>query len=221
MEAMSHPITTVLLDIDGTVLDTREFILAAFEHAFAHHELACPPRAELSMRVGEPLDAIYRAYCGELAAAFVESHRSFQKENLHLAAPFPGTIETLRWLREQGLVLAAVTSRSRRTSVESLEVAGVSEFFGAVVSAEDTLALKPDPAPLARALEMLGRTPEGAAMAGDTAADVVAGKALGMHTVAATYGFHGREVLLSRPDAVIEAIEELPEALGFAPANLR
>ena len=119
-------------------------------------------------------------------------------------------------LKERGIALAAVTSRSRRTSVESLEAAGVSRFFGAVVSAEDVPTLKPDPAPLRKALELLGRDIEGAAMAGDTAADVVAGKALGMWTVAALYGFHGREVLASAPDTAIETIAELPAALGLA-----
>ncbi len=216
IDAMPPAIRTLLLDIDGTVLDTREFVLAAFEHAFAHHDLPCPGRDELSLRVGQPLEAIYEAYCGELAAAFVESHRSFQERNMHLSAAFPGAIETLAGLRERGLALAAVTSRSRRTSVESLEAAGVSRFFDAVVSAEDVATLKPDPAPLRRALELLGRGAEGAAMAGDTPADVVAGKGLGMWTVAALYGFHGREVLASAPDTAIETIAELPAALGLA-----
>lgn len=217
IDAMPPSIRTLLLDIDGTVLDTREFVLTAFEHAFAHHDLACPARDELSLRVGQPLEAIYEAYCGELAAAIVESHRSFQERNLHLAAAFPGAAETLAGLRERGIALGAVTSRSRRTSVESLEVAGVAGFFDAVVSAEDVPSLKPDPAPLRKALELLGREIDGAAMAGDTAADVVAGRALGLWTVAALYGFHGREVLASDPDAAIEAIAELPAALGLVP----
>lgn len=217
IDAMPPAIRTLLLDIDGMVLDTREFVLAAFEHAFTHHDLACPGRDELSLRVGQPLESIYEAYCGELAAAFVESHRSFQERNLHLAAAFPGAVETLAGLRERGIALAAVTSRSRRTSVESLEVAGVAACFDAVVSAEDVAALKPDPAPLRRALDLLGREPSSAAMAGDTAADVVAGRALGMWTVAALYGFHGREVLASEPDAAIGAIAELPAALGLSP----
>ena len=51
-------------------------------------------------------------------------------------------------------------------------------------------------------------------MVGDTPSDVEAGRAIGAVTVAATYGFHGREVLKSNPDHVIDDIGELPAVLS-------
>ena len=212
---LQPPITTVLIDVDGTLLDTREFILRAFEHSIARHGLAYPGRAHMAAQVGLPLEEIYAAIHPDFEPALVESHRSFQEENQHLAVAFPGTAETLARLRERGLQLAAVTSRSRRTSVRSLEVSGLIELFDAIVSAEDAAALKPDPAPLRHALAVLGADSTGAVMVGDTAADILAGRALGIRTVGVTYGFGGRSVLEHAPDAVIEDIAELAAALGL------
>lgn len=208
-------IRVVLFDIDGTLLDTREFILSAMEHALKVHGLPVLARAELASQVGRPLEVIYgdMGVGTELGAALVESHRSFQGENLHLAAAFPGASETLGKLVRTGLKLGAVTSRSRRTSVRTIELAGLAPYFDVIVSAEDAAALKPDPAPLLFALGQLGESHEHAAMVGDTRHDIEAGKALAMFTVGANYGFAGEAIRESGPDRIIGDIRELPEMI--------
>lgn len=214
--ALPLPLRAVLLDIDGTVLDTREFIFAAFEHAFLHHRLPPPPRDELSRHVGQrELLNIYSAFAEEFAGAMTEMHRDFQGANLHLAVPYAGTAAALSRLAGAGLLLAAVTSRSARTSVKTLELNGLAGFFTTVVSAEDVARLKPHPDPLLVALGRIGCLPGSAVMVGDTAADIEAGRAAGLYTVAATYGFQGPGVLESAPDAAIEDIGGLPGLLGL------
>lgn len=205
---------TVLFDVDGTLLDTREFIFQAFEHACAEHGLAVPRREQLTPLIGQRLDAIYVRLGATDPAACCETHRTFQERHLDLAAPFPGVHEALGRLREAGLTLAAVTTRSRRTSLLTLELAGIGQTFATVVSAEDAPAVKPDPAPLRLALQRAGRTAEGAAMVGDTPADVLAGRALSLYTVAVTYGFHGLEVAAAHPDALAHTVADIPPALG-------
>jgi len=209
-------ITTVLLDVDGTLLDTRAFIFAAFEHALGAHGVPLPERDWLTAQIGKSLDEIYASLAEAAVEALVETHRTFQAENLHLSVAFEGAAGVLKALRDAGMRLGAVTSRSRRTSVLTLEQSGLLPFFDAVVSAEDTERLKPDPEPLRKALEMLGRGPESAAMVGDTPADVEAGKALGMFTVGATYGFFGPGIAESAPDALIADLRELLAALPRA-----
>ncbi len=212
---LQPPITTVLLDVDGTLLDTREFIFQAFEHSMAKQGLVAPARTHLATHVGLPLEQIYAAIHADLGPTLTESHRAFQEQNQHLAVPFPGAGEMLASLQARGIRLAAVTSRSRRTSVRSLEVTGLFEYFAVIVSAEDAEALKPDPAPLRFALTALGADAAGAVMVGDSEADILAGRALGIRTVAATYGFGGRSVLEHAPDAVIEDIGDLVGVLGL------
>ncbi len=60
---------TILFDVDGTLLDTREFILAAFEHSARVHCFALPSRETLSRRIGDPLEDIYASFAGYAMAA--------------------------------------------------------------------------------------------------------------------------------------------------------
>jgi pyrophosphatase PpaX len=209
-------ISTVLLDIDGTLLDTHELVLAAFEHALRTFDLPIPSRAELSKLSGPPLEAIYAQIAGtERSEGLSLAHRDFQAANLHLAVAYAGAADTLACLRDRGIRLAAVTSRSRRTSIVTLERTGLHSLLEAVISPEDAVALKPDPRHLKAALDALGVDGDGVAMVGDTPADIEGGRNLGAFTVAAFYGFHGSAVAESKPDATIADIRELPEVLGL------
>ena len=210
-----NAIRTVLLDIDGTLLDTRTYILAAFACTAGRFAFSLPPADILTREIGRPLEAIYHELApNAVVSDLIECHRTFQEENLDLVQAFPGCVEALSVLGDEGVALAAVTSRSRRTSVSSLDIAGIGHFFRIVVSAEDVPALKPDPAPLRAALLMLERTDAGAAMVGDTVHDVHAGQAMGIPTVAALYGFGGQSVLAAAPSLTIAAISDLPAALA-------
>lgn len=207
-------IRTVLFDVDGTLLDTREFVLKAFEHTLRTSGLQVPPAADLAALVGPPLEQIYASLSSPATASLlVARHRAFQVENLHLATPFEGAADVLAQLCSLGYRLGAVTSRSRRTSTKTLELAGLDRYLEAVVSAEDAPALKPNRIHLDTALQMMGAEASGVAMVGDTSADIEGGRAIGALTVGALYGFHGRALLASRPDATIEAIGELPAVL--------
>ncbi|MDZ7727866.1 MAG: HAD-IA family hydrolase [Dehalococcoidia bacterium] len=203
----------VLFDVDGTLLDTREFVLASFE--FVSKGFAPPTRDVLIPHIGRKLQDIYADFAGaDMADELTEVHRDFQVNNLHLSQPYAGTEEALEALHDAGYHLAAVTSRSRRTSVRTLELAGLFRFFGAVISAEDTPALKPDPAPLRAALERLGFHGGFVAMVGDTEHDIRAGRAIGATTVGVLYGFGGDTVRDAMPDYVAKSVDELPHILG-------
>jgi HAD superfamily hydrolase (TIGR01509 family) len=214
---MRTPIRTVLFDVDGTLLDTREFILQAYAHTLAWAGAPRPADDALVAQIGRPLERIYAelaAGAGRPAGDLVEEHRRFQTGHLDLAAPIPGVHAVLDQLVSAGMTLAAVTSRSRRSSVATLELTGVAPYLRAVVSAEDVAELKPDPAPLRLALSLLGVTADGAAMVGDTHHDILAGRALDLLTIGVTYGFGGEALLRSAPDRCCAEVAEIPAALG-------
>lgn len=215
MNNASSSVDAILLDIDGTLLDTERYILSAFRHAAHQHGLHLPPDAQMTANIGRPLDRIYAELGAKPADILqvIESHRTFQEENLHLVEAYRGASLALGALRSYGFALAAVTSRSRRTSTASLERAGIGDYFSVVVSAEDASALKPDPEPLRVALAALGCLPEAAVMVGDTVHDIEAGTALGMRTIGARYGFGGIAMLAAQPTVTIGAIGELPRAI--------
>jgi 2-phosphoglycolate phosphatase len=200
----------VLFDVDGTLLDTTEFIYGGFDHTLAAHGHAPSERADYARVMGKPLDVCYMELApGGDPVLLCETHRTWQADNLHLSIAFPEAEEVLGALRDAGLRLAAITSRSARTSVLTLEQAGLAPYLDLVLSAEDVTAIKPDPAPLRLALERLGVEPDAAVMVGDTDADILAGKAAGVRTVGVTFGFHGPAIADIGPDATIDHLGAL------------
>ena len=208
-------VKTVLLDVDGTLLDSGELVFAGFEHALGEVGWEVPGREELARWIGPPLEQIYAERVGrDRVDTLTRRHRSFQQGNLELAAPFEGAGRALERMRSRGLRLAAVTSRSKLTSIGSLARAGLIDLLEVVISAEDAPALKPDPRHLRAALIALDVPDHGVAMVGDTPPDIEGGRNLGAMTVGALYGFHGAELRAARPDRVIESIAELPDVLA-------
>jgi phosphoglycolate phosphatase-like HAD superfamily hydrolase len=205
-----QPIRAVFFDVDGTLLDTTEFIYGGFDHTLAAHGHPVVERAGYARVMGKPLDVCYAELApGCEPVLLCETHRIWQAGNLHLSVPFSETVDVLRTLSEAGLRLAAITSRSRRTSVHTIEQAGLAGYLDLILSAEDATAIKPDPAPLLLALEHLDVSPAATLMVGDTDADILAGRAAGVRTVGVTYGFHGAEILRHAPDITIDTLGEL------------
>ena len=200
----------VLFDIDGTLLDTSEFIFQAYEHTLGAHGLSQAGRTGIASLIGKPLDTCYRMLTGlndvtELCA----SHRAFQMAHLDLALAYPGARTTLEMLAAAGVRIAAITTRSGATATTTLELTGIAPYVEYVVALEDVEHLKPHPEPLYKALDYLAVGPEHAAMVGDTDVDVLAGKNAGATTVGVTYGFHGKRIADSEPDYLIDDIREL------------
>ncbi len=200
----------VLFDIDGTLLDTNEFVYQAFEYALKTYSLRSVSRKDMRPLMGKSLEYIYSQLDpSHVPDLFIGAHRSFQTKNFHLSHPFPGTAHTLEKLQKAGIKLAAVTTRSNLTSVGTLERAGIRNFFDAVISAEDVKNIKPDPEPLLKALQILNELPADAYMVGDSSVDIQAGKNANVKTVAVSYGFHRDTISDSNPDYLVDAIEEI------------
>jgi pyrophosphatase PpaX len=203
-------IRAILFDIDGTLLDTFDYIYGAFEHTFEVHGIARLPHEQISQLMGGPLEEVYGKMApGRDATALAETHRQFQEQNVNLAKLFPNTVMVLDALKQRGFKLATITTRSNRTSVLSLEQNGIAGYFDIVVSSEDVLHHKPDPEPIFKALRDLEVKPVDAIMIGDTSADIMAGKNAGTMTVAALYGFGGERLRHLQPDYAIGDLKDL------------
>ncbi len=186
-------IKALLLDVDGTILDTREYIYQATEHAFAENSLPVPTRDLMAKAAGKSFDEYVFFLAGRRdfdPLPVQTSHRVFQLERLDLSAPFPGALETLTELKKRGYKIATITNRGRTTGKATLDHAGISHLLDVSLFSEDAPELKPSPVPLNMALERMRLVPEEAVMVGDADIDIEAGKRAGMKTIRATYGFH-------------------------------
>jgi pyrophosphatase PpaX len=213
IKPMRFPV--VLLDFDGTVVDSGAMIVASFQHAtrtVLERELS---DAELLAAVGTPLTEQMRVIDEERAEDLVETYRA-HNEPLHEALePCTGMLEALQQLKDEGRRLGIVTAKRRSTVELAFAVLPLRDFFDVVVAAEDATRYKPDPEPLLLALDRLGALPDEAAYIGDSPFDVAAAKAAGVFAVAVTWGgIHSEESLCEeRPDAIVSTPQELVDVL--------
>lgn len=202
----------VLFDLDGTLVDSIDLLVASMEYAFEGRERR-PPLDEWLALIGTPLDAMLRRWAEgpadveRLRARYREHQLAKHDDMLKL---YPGMVETVRALHAQGHALGVVTSKLEVGARRALKFAQVEECFSAVVGIDHTEKHKPEPEPVWHALERLGMPRERALFVGDSTHDMHAGRAAGVYTVAVLWGPYTREQLApTAPDTYIERFGEL------------
>jgi pyrophosphatase PpaX len=204
----------LLFDLDGTLVDSVELILASARHAFEGYRGRRPTDADWIAGIGKPL----RVQLEDLAERpedveplFLRYRQFFRENHDAMTRPFPGAVEVVASLRAAGHPVGVVTAKWVEPAWRSLRHTGLAPHVEAVVGADSLAEHKPDPAPVRLALSQLGRAPEEALLLGDSPHDVAAGNAAGVATAAALWGAGPREVLSAAgPRHLLADIRELP-----------
>lgn len=209
--------TAVIFDLDGTVVDSVELIVASFAHAVRTVLGSDLTRQELVAHVGMPLREQMALINEELADELVDAYREFNhREHDRMLRIYEGMKELLVELELGGIRLGLVTSKSRPTTEMAFRLTGIEAHFGAVVCAEDTERNKPYPDPLLLCLRLLGVRGDQAVYVGDSPYDLQAAHAAEMRAVAVTWGVFEREDLLAQePVRLAESVAGLRRILGF------
>jgi pyrophosphatase PpaX len=209
-------IEAVLFDVDGTLLNSIDFIVDAYAHTARTHGFAEVTRAMVIEMGGKGLEECYAVFApGYDTVPLARTHRKFQQENTLLAAPYPAAVNVLAAIRDQGRKTGAVTSR-RTTAPRTLEESGLMPYLDVVVTGDDVDRIKPHPEGVQRALAHLGVDPRAAVMVGDTVSDIIAARVAGLRTIGVTYGFFNAEDFAANPpDRIIGDLSELPALLDM------
>lgn len=211
-------IRAVLYDFDGTLADTTALIMRCYRHTMQAHLGWVPPDEEWLSGFGTPLETQIARFArsDEEVEGMLCTYRDFQHQ--HYAAllrPFAGAPETVAELERRGVGLAIVTSRHRESTLRGMDLCGIVDHFGVIVTPEDVARPKPHPEPVRVALERLGVAPEEALFVGDSPHDMAAGRAAGTRTAAALWGPFSRTVLeREEPDWLLGAPEEVLRVVG-------
>lgn len=155
------PLDAVLLDFDGTIVDTTELIHESMRRATEEVLGRRLDREALMANVGQPLPRQMELLDPERAGDLLESYL-LHNDELHeaLIREFPNVQASLTRLRDAGLRLAVVTSKRRRSVEMALgSFPGLRGMVDAFVTMEDTTEHKPLPAPLLKGLQLLGDIP--------------------------------------------------------------
>jgi phosphoglycolate phosphatase len=138
-----------------------------------------------------------------------------EMESSHTTSVFPGTLETLDYLRSKSVRLGVLTNSGRRAAVEILRSAGLLDCFEFVLSRDDVAMMKPRPDGLVRAILMLEIPRDQIVYVGDSRYDIIAAKQAGLRVVAVSTGNYNEARLREEgADYVISSISELPGLLG-------
>lgn len=209
MSDSTNVISTLLFDWDGTVVDSAQLGLTAYEKAFA--ELGIPFDHETYRTVYSPnwlsvyeglglpkeqwqrADELWTHHYGELTAALIQ-----------------GAGETIVQLREKGYRMGVVSSGNDRRVKREIEELGLSGFFEVVICHEQISNRKPHPEGLEIAIRALGTTQNDVGYVGDTPEDIEMGKGAGVLTIGVRSDYPTSWKLeSSQPDLLIESLTEL------------
>jgi len=150
----------ILFDVDGTLLDTTEYIYKAFEYSLKKHHKPLK-REYIGTIMGKPLEECYRILTSiDDVSQLAQSHNDFQKQNPHLSVPFPNTLKVLRSLKKSNYHIAAVTTRKKNTAIETLQQSGLFQYLDYIVTIDDVVYPKPHPESIQRALDYFGVSPK-------------------------------------------------------------
>ena len=207
----------VVFDLDGTVVDSVELIVVSFQHAIREVLGREVSREDAIAWVGRPLREQMELFSPEHADELVEVYREFNhREHDSMLTLYEGIQHLLERLRQAGVKVGLVTSKSRFTTQMAFTLTGIEEYFDATVCADEAAGNKPSPAPILACLEQLGVSASAATYVGDSPSDIQAAQAAGVASIAVTWGvFPVDRLEAEKPDLLVHTIPELADRLGI------
>lgn len=194
---MSRVIRLVLFDLDGTLIDSAPDLAGAANDLRAAHGLPPLPESQLRPMVGAgargmlgqafgiaPADERYEA----MRVAFLNT---YEARMLRLTRLFDAMPPVLQTLETRGLPWGVVTNKAMRFTQPITEHLGLHQRAAVVIAGDTTPHAKPHPEPLYEAARRAGIEAAHCVYIGDDLRDIQAGRAAGMHTAAAAWGYLG------------------------------
>ncbi|MGP4077325.1 pyrophosphatase PpaX [Halobacillus sp. K22] len=209
-------IRTILFDLDGTLIDTNDLIIASFTHTISEYSDRSYSRDEILDFIGPPLRESLKKIDPERVEDMVETYRKHNIEH-HQAyvKAYDGVPETIRQLKEAGYRMGIVTTKMKNTVQMGLEITGLDGLFETIITLDDVTNAKPHPEPIVKALQALDSKASETLMVGDNTHDIEAGHNAGTHTAGVAWTVKGREVLEQlKPDYMLNHMSELLEITG-------
>ncbi|SFU87991.1 phosphoglycolate phosphatase [Polaromonas sp. YR568] len=218
---MFNNIAAVLFDLDGTLIDSAPDLGAAADKMRTDRGLESLPLALYRPMAGAGARGMIAIAFGltpddasfaDLKEEFFRNYESRMTENTSV---FDGVAELIAQISQAGLKWGVVTNKSARFTIPLTKAMPLFNTAQTIISGDTTPHAKPHPAPLLEAARQLDLAPERCIYVGDDERDVVAGRAAGMPTVAAAYGYLGKtadtggwkaDATIAKPSALLNLL---------------
>ena len=210
-------IKTVVIDLDGTLLDTAPDLAYAAELMMNELGLPVPELNTIKTYIGNGVSRLVkRVLTGDLDAdpdpeLFARAYAIYQKhygENVsRFSKPFDGVVEGLQAFQASGVHLACVTNKAEVFTIPLLRDTGLLKHFELVLSGDTLPRRKPDPLPLLHAGHHFSTEPSQLLLIGDSQNDTQAARAARCAIFCVPYGYNrGIPVHELQPDAVVSSL---------------
>lgn len=204
-------IDTVLFDLDGTLINTNELIIASFLHTLDTYYPNKYKRQDVLAFIGPSLRETFSSMDLERTEEMIQAYREFNHAHHdELVQEYETVYETVEQLAKQGYKLGIVTTKARKTVEMGLNLTKLHQFFDVIVTIDDVEHVKPHPEPIEKALRLLDADPATTLMVGDNHHDVLGGKNAGTKTAGVAWTIKGRDYLAAyKPDYMLEKMSDL------------
>ncbi len=224
-QTREHEYSTVLFDIDGTLIDSNYAHAEAWVRAFAAAGIRVDPkevRRAIGMGGDKLMPAVGHIEDDSPTGRIVSKRRSeiFMTELLPRIRPFPDAHELVATLKARGYTLVAASSAKQEELGRLLTIAGADRWLDAATSSDDAANSKPDPDIIQTALQRANASPEEAVMIGDTPYDVAAATRAGVKAIAFRCGGWD-DADLTGAIAIYDGPSDLLRQLGSSPLGGR
>lgn len=220
MKNFPIPVKAVVIDLDGTLLNTAPDIAEAAQRMLRDLGMAPVGLDKIQSYIGNGIaNLVKRALTGEMQgkpdeALFARALPLFEQHYdavlYRETRPYPGVMEGLQALRDAGYPLVCITNKAQRFTLPLLAAMGMKDDFDLILSGDSLPRKKPDPLPLRYAAIYYEAEPKHLLLVGDSLNDSQAARAAGCPVVLLPYGYNGgKDVREQDCDAVIESLPEV------------
>lgn len=203
----------VIFDMDGTIVDSEDFIVWSFMEAGRLLSVELDPN-RIRAAIGLPLESFIESTLSNLPRdvvyRLIETRRAIARSHWRsMVRLFPDVIPALETLKSRGLKLAVASSSVTERIVEFLGYFGVLGYFDALSGVEPGVKGKPAPDVITRVLGRLGVSPDKAVYVGDRLVDCIAARSAGVEFILIDRSNTWSNLGDCPPLAVIESLLEL------------
>jgi len=215
---ITTPVQGLLLDLDGTLVDSAPDIMRVLNLVLASHNRRQLPLSEVLDMVGDGIPTLVERGLvatgginndSLLASSIAECLHHYSAEPVVNTTVYPGVSMTLETLRDAGIKLAVCTNKATAIATQVLQQLDLLQYFPVVVGGDSLDVKKPDKRHLEYTLRQINCQQDNAAMVGDSRNDILAANNAQLPAVLVSWGYHNADTSDLNIDWKISRFAEL------------